>query len=373
MARLRSRNKAPSLPGIESRIIREQIGHCEDVSEYNDLVQRYAQHYVSWSHHICQLMACYGVDEADLARGVGVAYNTIANFKKKIPTKRENVIKVAMYMGLSVEETDELLTRWAKYSRLYAKNPEDAIWIYLLNKGGSQVPELMFRAYWNVYEQELAKYHAGDLGEKAAACSTQFIHREIGRYAAESCTQEAERDLTYREMVRKHIPEYANAHKKLMAYLERQMNLMFGTDGSANELFRNNAYFHAQYYDRMKELRREHKLPSRTFLIALALHMNLEADEIDQLLELAGMAPLCAKDRVDSAIVFYLEEQYCQCPSRFFNINKLRDDSDYYDLHDDSDGDHEERISAYIKRQMQELDISDPDEKRQVKKLLKML
>lgn len=379
MARVKGRKKqdmsvlAPSIP---SSIIRDQIGHCEDIEEYNNLVKQHAQHYIPWSVHICQLMSCYGVEDSAMAEGLGVSNSSITNFKKAIPTERKNIIMMALYMGLSVEKTDELLVRWAKFSRLYAKNPEDALWIYLLEKGGSKNPKLLFDAYWAVYEEERKGYYAVAHKSSGVMQETRIMRNEIHQYAARQCSQTAAGDMVYREMVRRHMPEYDNAHIKLMNHLERHMNFLFSTEGSANQLFQNNAYFQNQYYERMKALRRTHELPSRTFLVALALHLNLDATEIDGLLELAGMGPLCAKDRMDSALIFYLEELYSEYPSRFFNLNKLRSDTDYYGLRDaDTDGTNTEKISDYMKRRMQELSIDEPDKKRkaQLDLLLKML
>jgi hypothetical protein len=61
-------------------------------------------------------------------------------------------------------------------------------------------------------------------------------------------------------------------------------------------------------------------MPDRAFLIALGLRLNMNLDKLNHMLvDLAGMGPMCPKDRVESAIIFLLEELNCNFPSFFYS------------------------------------------------------
>ena len=71
------------------------------------------------------------------------------------------------------------------------------------------------------------------------------------------------------------------------------------------------------YYRRLEALRNEFEIPSRAFLIALGIHLEMNVMEIDRMLDLAGMAPLYSKDTVEGRLRFYLEMYQIENPELF--------------------------------------------------------
>ena len=66
-------------------------------------------------------------------------------------------------------------------------------------------------------------------------------------------------------------------------------------------------------------------VPSRTHLIALGIYLGMTADDIDIMLGFAGMEPLCAKDKLESIIVFAAGNAILQNPEiEFSNAFLLR-------------------------------------------------
>ena len=140
----------------------------------------------------------------------------------------------------------------------------------------------------------------------------------------------------------------------------------------------------------MRELERHHTMPSRIFLIALGIHLSMNTQQLNTMLELAGMGPLCPKDRLEGSIVFYLEELYCQIPTAF-HPNSLEVDPVAFQLQDyssqdagnafatppsillDFDDVPAERLSDYIKRRIEETNIFESDDEKAVKLFLEML
>ena len=107
-------------PLFETRAFSLEIGKCESQEEYEQLVQEHQKLYTGWSDKIRPLMIDKGLTAAQVAQGCEVSESTAASFVRKIPAKRENVIMLALMLGLDLPQTNHLLTRWAKFQELYA-------------------------------------------------------------------------------------------------------------------------------------------------------------------------------------------------------------------------------------------------------------
>ena len=55
-------------------------------------------------------------------------------------------------------------------------------------------------------------------------------------------------------------------------------------------------------------IRQKKWFPLRRKIIALGLHLNMIVDQINEMLQLAQMEPLCAKNLVESAVVFAVDD-----------------------------------------------------------------
>ena len=55
------------------------------------------------------------------------------------------------------------------------------------------------------------------------------------------------------------------------------------------------------------EIKKHRWFPTRTKLISLGIHLNMNVDSLNELLELAHMSPLYAKNPVECALLFAIE------------------------------------------------------------------
>ena len=376
---------------MNTQILERSIAACEDMEEFRLLMQENASLNQAWAgyveEHIKPLRTRKRLTDQKLADGCGIrSLTTVGKFKKLIPSERKYVIMMAMMLGLNAEQTNELLVRGARYPRLYSRNPEDAIWIYLLERGGSDMPAALFDAYWDIYVQEQDRYDREQgKAPRRLPKGTVLVHDEItvaARRAKMASVSAAAADRIYRDLVRSHIQDYANGYWRLVEYIDKQFQPF---RSSANERWKDHASFHHAYYERMQALRDRRELPSRLFLVALGIHLEMDKDSINKMLDLAGMGPLYAKDRLEGSVVFLLEELYCKMPSVFF---KIRTDPAYGELLDgtdengepllfrssDPDG-HDERLSEYIARKLDIMGLTAEADQEQsrIAKFLKWL
>lgn len=409
---------------MDSQIFGRLIGQCENQQEYEELVQAHQALYVGWREHILPLLRQNELTAKQVAEGCQVSLATASSFSRKIPAKRENVIMLAMMMSLTVEETNDLLMRWAKFQKLYSRHPEDAIWIYLLEKGGSRHPAQLFADYYAVYQnlyQDYLKQQAEP--ERAASdLDTRIAHQLVRNAAAESdATNDAVNDLRFILLFQTLLPSFQQGYQKLLDYIDlyfpdleaeedRKLgleDLVQRTGGklTLNQLFAGNPACLDRYYTKLRKLRKQHRIPSRSFLIALGIHLGMATDQLNHLLDLAGMGPLCPKDRLEGTIVFYLEELYCQFPTYFYHPEQLQISPEYDALlsyskedelqrqanvaakaedaamgpelpsyiHLNLDSDPEETLSLYIRRRLEESNLFSQDDQKAVEQFLRLL
>lgn len=312
------------------------LTQCESRIEYEALTKEYRKMYVSWKDHIRPMLSQHMLTYKMIAEGCEVSLGTARSFGEKIPARRESVIMLAMMMGLTVDQTDHLLTRWARYQKLYPRNPSDAIWIYLLNQGGSRTPRKIFRQYHAVYNRLKKEYiETGD--EKKL--DTQVV---FGRLT--SAAKDWQGDAQFENLIRGLLPSFRDGYRKLLDYIdsffgdiEDEDNQRLGLERSGsvrrstpNIVFLDSSWKDA-YYRKIRSLAVEQIMPGRSFLIALGLRLSMNVSQMNKLLDLAGMGQLCPKDPFEGMLVFLLEELECLFPSYFHEHQSI---CSAYDLMD---------------------------------------
>lgn len=344
------------------------IGQCEDKEEFEKLLSDNEEYYEDWSTYISGLLLSRHVSAKNIAEGCNISESTAKRIMKTIPSRRENVIKLACILRLDIEQTDILLTRRASFQRLYPKNADDAIWMYILKNGGSAFPDSDFAEmkamFLKLCEQTASGKPAGSMTEVATGLASSLF-AECG---------DLEQFLFTMYTL---IPSFEKGYAKLMEYIER---LFVMKGASANTLFNDNTNFLKLHYAQTEALRR-HVCPTRTYLLTLGLHLGLTADGINELLETAGMGPICGKDRLEAAIFYLLEELNSVNPDAFFDpsdsfplfesgmeMPELANDSRFFDGVEVD----EDTVSAYIRHKLTEMNIP-LDSRIEVSRILELL
>ncbi|MBQ9521065.1 MAG: hypothetical protein IJR72_00665 [Oscillospiraceae bacterium] len=392
----------------KTKILMDEIERCDNPEDYNQLVDEHSALYVGWGEHICSLLYERGKTVKDIMRGCGISKSGAEQFLRVIPTKRDNVIMTAMILGLDLDETNELLTRWAKFQKLYAKNPLDAIWIYLIERGGAEAatnPAELFEAYktrYNRLHKAYLKEHGYTPDDEIP--DTRIAFDIIEEAVAKSSANSAARDQNFTRFMKQLLPAFDAGYQKLIDYIESLFRNIEKEDDEAlgiviekdperdgkirsvspNEAFDGYGSWKTAYFRRIQKLKKEREVPERVFLIALGFHMRQTLEEINHLLELAGMAPLCARDHLEGAIAFHLGYLYRGLPDEFpaaylpelYRQNETAEEvtppsslREYLD----EDGFLPEGLRGYFRLQLEEMDISDHDGKKAAKKLWKWL
>ena len=145
----------------------------------------------------------------------------------------------------------------------------------------------------------------------------------LGTESFNSKLVEVSNESELEKFIADNIDVFASAYNKLYAYVKMYVSENYpGYAGSVNELADAQGWS-SSLRQCVSAMRQKKWYPTRNKIISLGLHLNLERDQIDQMLDYAHMEPLCAKNIFESVIIFILEDA---------SLNNLLDqDSEDYD------------------------------------------
>lgn len=341
------------------------LTQCDNKQEFEALVNGHQDLFrEDWGNHFRRLALMeHDLTTDDIAAACGVSPATARSYCKRVPAKRRDVIFLAMRMGMTVQETNNLLVNWAKYHRLYAKNPDDVICIYLLVAGCKSKPAATFEAYREQYRKLEEKYRRqkAEKTQNEPGGDTNIFQQRVIKYAKDA-TLDPENDVVFNNMMVSLLPGFSSSYTKLIRFinsffsnreqenLEWLHNKDFYSDRrrkyncrkfSPDECFDGDKVYLQKYYKACEKIKKEHTVPGRLFLVSLGIRLNMTVRYINEMLDLAGMGPLSPHDRLDAAIVYLMEEAEIQNPGAFYTpaslmgANKGDDELYAFDLADE--------------------------------------
>jgi len=144
----------------ETKELRKKILGSSGMKHFRALLGEYGALSLTWNAHIKSLMRSRNMTAEGLANDCGKSINTVRVWIKKPPLQREKVIHLGMALKLSESEINNLLVRYARFPRLYSKNPDDVIFTFMLKPGNRTADSLayQFAKYSEIFLQEV--WHA---------------------------------------------------------------------------------------------------------------------------------------------------------------------------------------------------------------------
>lgn len=291
----------------ETRRLDQVLAHIGDVEELkSEYLAGLRQISAAWREKIAEIMEKQGYTPQALADLCGVSRSAVVRWQEgSVPSKRDTFIRIGFAAGYSLPEMNKFLQRYGKYNQLYAKSLEDSVYIFILNS------ETLPHTY--AASQALLERIRGRLRQpEDAPASTQETGVLNMALLALETPDELER------FIQENLAQYRQAFSKLY---ERVLDCIASNNwdylsqgsGDRRESFSVNRLADAQGWSAslrrcVSEIRQRKWLPLRTKIISLGLHLNLNRRRLDELLELAHMEPLCARNPLEGAIIFAIED-----------------------------------------------------------------
>lgn len=302
----------------ETNYIKEEISKCEDVEDLKkEILPLLEKQQDAWKRKIAEIIHESGYKKQEFAKLCGVSRVTVNKWENgSIPKNRETFIKIGMVAGYNQEKMNQLLQRYGRYPALYSKSLEDCICIFVINHNYG-------KETINKYLYILDKIKENILRDESVETVENISTVKFDKKLA---IVDDEEELE--QFISNNIAMFANAYHKFYAYVNafikatyEELDFVHSVSGMAED-----QGWSSSLKQCVSAIRQNKWYPTRTKIISLGLHLSMNHEQMNNMLALAHMEPLCAKNIFESVIMFILEDA---------SLNNIIDtESGYYDPYD---------------------------------------
>lgn len=279
----------------------EKLLQCDNLEDLKaDILPKLQEQRITWQWKIEQILRENKYSVTEMARLCEVSAPSVRKWcNGSLPQSREMFLRIGFAAHYDLVEMNRFLQRYGRYPQLYAKSLEDSVCIFILSS--ESLPHT-----YQCYRRFLESMQADISGTKPDSDSV-YATVELEDYITRIQDEE-----TMRRFVAEHAGEYRNAYNKLYKYIQTYLNRnrISSVDEmqmSIQELAKQQNWSSSLRHC-ISEIRSGRWFPTRRKLISLGLHLNMDLDAMNQMLELAQMEKLCTKNPEETVLIFALED-----------------------------------------------------------------
>ena len=280
--------------------LNEKIKGCENIQEFKDeIIQKCLKQRELWIEKIHSIIEENGYTVTKFAELCNVSRVSVTKWLKgALPKKRELFIRIGFAAGYDLAEMNNFLMRYGRYQGLYAKSLEDSVCIFVLSSNNI---EHTYERYGLILNEIKNK-----LGENETDSNEQY---ETSAAMTKILDMDSEQKML--EFINQNVGLYKNCYNKFYSYVLAflRINKMAISDeklGSTN-FMANGQDWSASLRRCISEINQKKWYPSRDKIISIGIHLNMDVEQINEMLELAYMEPLYSKNIFESVIIYALE------------------------------------------------------------------
>lgn len=277
--------------------IEDMVGRAETIEEFKEEIMPVLKSQKDmWLKKINEIWKESGIPKKAFASMCRVSRPTIDSWLNEgvIPRKRESFIRVGMIAGYDVDTMNRFLKRYGRYPELYIKNMEDCICMYVLE---------------NYRETSLEKYDyilksISDVG----VVSGDSEKDNVSTAKFESKLSEVHGEDELEKFITENRAVFASAYSKFYSFVKLSIRDKMERYNTKHLVELEDAEGWPSYLRScVSGINTNKWQPERNVVISIGLYLDMEKDEINYMLELAHMDPLCARNVFESAIIFAVE------------------------------------------------------------------
>lgn len=278
----------------ETIYIKDEIARCENIEDLKSYVFPMLQsQQEEWQRKIAEILTENRYTKTRLAELCGVSRVTVDKWcKGAIPKNREMFLRIGMAAGYDAEQMNQLLQRYGRYPALYSKSLEDCICLFIIGQGYGQETLGRYR------------YVLQRIRENITRDDTEA--EDITTLRFDESLSDVQDEDALEAFITQNSAVFASAYHKFYAYVKICISANAGP-GSIFELAEVQRWS-SSLRQCVSAIRQKKWYPTRNKIISLGLHLAMDHDQIDAMLELAHMEPLCAKNPFESVIMFILDD-----------------------------------------------------------------
>ncbi len=317
---------------ITTGYLYDVASRSESLEEYKKLLVSIADQKKNWTQIIKQIVSDNGYSASEFGKICGVSRQAAQKWMNgAVPKKRETFIRIGFAAHYNLEQMNYFLQRYGRCNKLYPKCLEDSVYIFVLN---SDTIEHTYQSCQSIIDLLKVELTTTEEDNQNESFETIALLESLSSLSTlpEMLAFVAENTSVYRDQ-----------YSKLYAYVEDfiQRNLLSdGIEEDSVYSLANSQQWSSSLRHCVSEISQKKWYPDRNKIISLGIHLNMDVDQINKMLELAQMEELCAKNPFENAIIYALE-------------NAQLEDVIYTDGTD--------TLCVYVRRVLESLDYSGVD------------
>lgn len=281
----------------ETEIIKDEIARCEDVDE---LIERIFPMLESqekqWSHKMCEIIKTSGLRQGEFAKRCGMSRVTVNNWcNGVIPKNRERFLRIGMAAGYGKEEMNQLLVRYGRYPKLYPKSLEDCVCIFVLGKEYGEETLKKYNYILNKIKENIIK----DDTDGITNVDTEKFNEKLSDIKDEDELE---------KFISDNIATFSTTYHRFYTNVKMYIKTNYQKYGETFSELAAAQGWSSSLKQCVSEINQHKWYPTRNKIISLGLHLSMDHEMIDYMLEAAQMEPLCAKNIFESVIMFILDD-----------------------------------------------------------------
>lgn len=287
-------------------IIEANLNNCDDIEQLKEQILPLLQDQrAAWSEKMEQILKDCPCKK--LAQLCNVSEPAVRKWRRgALPQSRDMYLRIGFAAGYDLNAMNMFLQRYGKCPQLYVKSLEDSVCIFILC---SQTIEHTYAQYARLLKMVKNELQGVTYKEENQEhpMSTAYLSAQIAGMSTED------------EMI-KFAKENASVFRQTYARLYNYVNAYLTINLSSEHLTEDDGRkpsFHAmatasEWSSSLRhciyQIRNKRWFPLRHKVISLGLHLNMDADAIDQMLRYAQMEPLYAKSPIEASIKWAVGE-----------------------------------------------------------------
>lgn len=286
--------------------VEDVLNTCGDIQELKErLLPLLTDQRTAWMQKINSIMAEKGLSCGRMAQLCKVSEPAVRKWKNgALPQSRDMFIRIGFAAGYDLHEMNRFLQRYGRCPQLYEKSLEDSVCIFTLRSAPEHRTYEEYRRRLEAIRREM---QSGGENADGTVYSTVYISDHLSNVNTE------DEMLVF---VNEYAASYRQAYARLYAYVNMylQLNLSgeYSMEGDSRKAsfhaMANESHWSSSLRHVISEIQQKKWFPLRHKVISLGLHLNMDVESINQMLLLARMEPLYAKNPVEAAVIWAVEE-----------------------------------------------------------------
>ncbi len=287
------------MSGYDTEYIKDAISRCDDIEELkNKILPMLKTQQELWLHKFNAILSDSGYTKTRFADICGVSRVTVDKWcKGAIPKNRETFLKIGMAARYDMEQMNQLLQRYGQYPALYSKSLADCVCIFVVNhySGKDDEPIEKYRYIMERIKENIIRSESDETDNM----STVKFDEKLSEVKDEEALE---------QFIADNIAMFSYSYHKFYAYVKMCIDANYKHYSNSVFDMAEGQGWSSSLRQCVSAIRQNKWYPTRNKIISLGLHLSMDHSQIDEMLKLAHMEPLCAQNIFESVIMYVLDD-----------------------------------------------------------------